>query len=99
MIGLNTIKKTIRCFSMKGEKSVELIQGIKNQIESHIGKYALLKEKDGRNINVFFIKIIKPNEGEYPCYDNQGNKRGLLRKYIDFTKIMIDEQRLVFLEL
>ena len=99
MIGLNAVKKTIRCISMTREKSQEMLHVIKDQIESHIGKYAVLKEKDGRNINVFFIKILNPCEGEYSCYDSRGNLRCFIRKHIDFTKILVDDQRLVFLDL
>lgn len=97
MIGLNFTKKFYR-FPNK-EKSKEILTDIENQIKSHIGKFALLKEKDGRNTQVFFIKIISSKEGEMYCYDFRGNFNCTIKKHLDCIKILTDEQRLVFLDL
>ena len=99
MIGLNATKKIIKSFLMDKKKSQDILQAIKNQIDDHIGKYALLKEKNGRNICVYFIRIINSREGEYSCYDSRGKFRCFLRKFLDITQIMTDKQRLVFLDL
>ena len=99
MIGLNATKQVVKSFLMDKGKSLEMLHAIRRQISEHIGKYALLKEKEGRNIFVYFIRIINPGEGEYSCYDSKGKLRCILRKPIDCKQIMTDEQRLVFLDL
>ena len=99
MIGLNAAKPTIKSFLMDKEKSKDMLQTIKTQIDNHIGKYALLKERDGRNICVYFIKILNSREGEYSYYSSKGLFRGVLKKCIDLKQLMTDEQRLVFLDI
>ena len=97
MIGLNFVKTFYRIPNK--EKSKEILIDIKNQIQSHIGKFALLKEKDGRNTCVYFLKILNLNEGESYLYDSYGNFQGSIKRYIDTVKILTDDQRLVFLDL
>ena len=99
MIGLNATKQAIKGFLMDKSKSQGMLQSIRDQITAHVGKYALLKEKEGRNICIYFIRIINSKEGEYSCYDSRGEFRCFLRKFLDATQIMTDEQRLVFLDL
>ena len=97
MIGLNFVKTFYRITNK--EKSKEILKDIENQIQSHIGKFALLKEKDGRNTCVYFMKIISLKEGESYIYDSRGNFQGSIKRYIDVIKILTDDQRLVFLDL
>ena len=99
MIGLYTVKKSSKVTSIDKEYFNDSLSKIKNEITSHIGKFALLREKDGRNIFVYLIRIVSPKEGEYFCYDYKGKFRCTIRKYLDLTQIMTDEQRIVFLDL
>lgn len=94
MIGLpNTLKRNIP----KGAAKAYL-HSIRHQIATQIGKWAILKERDGRNINVHLIRIVGVDVGEYPYWDEDGNCQGYLTKTIDSIAIMTDDAHLVFLD-
>lgn len=93
MFGL--IKSAIRT---KLEDNSIRLQNIKNQLVKNVGKYALLREKEGRQLVVYFIQLIAPNRCEYFCYDNTGNVRCRISKYINPIDVLTNVQQLVFLD-
>lgn len=74
------------------------MHSIRHQIATQIGKWAILKERDGRNISVHLIRILGTDRGEYPYWDDGGNCRGYIRKTIDPVAIMTNDAQLVFLD-
>lgn len=93
MIGLNSEVKSVP----KGTAGAYL-HSIRHQIAAQIGNWAILKERDGRNINVYLIRILDANQGEYQYWDDSGNCRGRGIKTIDSTAIMTNDTQLVFLD-
>lgn len=75
------------------------LQKITKQIESHIGQYALLKEREGRSFVVYMIHLLSVNRGEYACYDNTGSIRCKVTKFLNAIDILTNSQQLVFLDL
>lgn len=75
------------------------LQNITQQLESHIGHYALLKEKEGRSVVVYLIRLLSHNKGEYTCYDATGSVRCKVTKYLNVVDILTNVQQLVFLEM
>lgn len=71
---------------------------IRHQISAQIGKWAILKERDGRNISVYLIRILSVDKGEYPYWDEDGNCKGYIGKTIDSVAIMTNDAHLVFLD-
>lgn len=94
MIGIpGLVKKSIP----KGTAGAYL-HSIRHQIAAQIGKWAILKERDGCNISVYLIRILDIDKGEYPYWDDNGNCRGYIGKTIDTIAIMTNDAHLVFLD-
>ena len=93
MIGMSGFIKSVP----KGTATAYL-HSIRHQIAAQIGKWAILKERDGRNISVFLIRILGADRGEYQCWDDDGDCRGFITKTIDTVAIMTNDAHLVFLD-
>lgn len=94
MIG---IPGSIKVSVPKGTSGAYL-HSIRHQIAAQIGKWAILKERDGRNISVHLIRILSVDKGEFPYWDDDGNCRGYIGKTIDTVAIMTNDAHLVFLD-
>lgn len=94
MIG---IPESIKLSIPKGTAGAYL-HSIRHQIAAQIGKWAILKERDGRNISVYLIRILGIDKGEYPYWDDDGNCQGYIAKTIDTIAIMTNDAQLVFLD-
>lgn len=77
----------------------DYFHSIKHQINANIGNWAILREKDGRNIIAHLIQITSLNMGKYMYYDNHGNFVGYLNKNIDLKAIMNNDAQIVFLDM
>ena len=73
-------------------------RNIGQEIQDHIGQFAILIEKRGRHSLSFFIQITGKCTAKYRCYDYEGTFRCCLTKYLDIISIIIGEQELVYLD-
>lgn len=94
MIGTPNEKKP----SIPKGTSGAYLHSIRHQIAAQVGKWALLRERDGRNISIHLIRIVGVDRGEYQYWDDNGDCRGYLPKTIDTTAIMTNDAQLVFLD-
>lgn len=74
------------------------LHSIRHQIAAQVGRWAILRERDGRNINVYLIRILGVDRGEYQHWDDNGNCCGYIPKTIDTVSIMTNDAQLVFLD-
>ena len=80
------------------EKFIKKHNTIQQDILKHLGKYAILIEKRGRNSVSFLIQITGDHTGKYKCYDFEGNFRCCISKYLDVNAMIIGEQELIYLD-
>ena len=89
-------------FTIKGklapEESKDMFQQLKNRLEAHVGKYVILKEKDGRSYNMYLLEVLPNLLGRYKNYDVTGEFIGYTHKRIDPVLVFIGEDNLVFLQ-
>lgn len=89
-------------FSVKGklepEQFKELFQSLKDRLTRHIGKYVMLKEKDGRSYNIYLLEVLSSQLGRYKSYNDQGDFTGYVSKRIDLVLLFIGENQLVLLK-
>lgn len=81
----------------KGEATAYL-HSIRHQIAANVGKWAILKEKDGRNISACLIQIVGVTQGRCSYYNCMGDIIGHQLKTIDVIAIMTNDAQLVFLD-
>ena len=93
MLELNSKAKSIP----KGTTGTYL-HFLRHQISNNIGHWAILKEREGRNINVYLIQILNVKQGMYRYWDDSGNCKGHRIKTIDPVAIMTNDVQLVFLD-
>ena len=98
MIGLDPPKLNFRTSKMTKEKSMKNLLDISREIEKHIGQFAILKEKDGRNNFVFLIRITSKIGGVYRNFNNAGEYNGDIFKSLSPILILTNVQQIVFLD-
>lgn len=81
-----------------GADPTEKLQFIENELTEHIGQYALVREKSGRNIISYFVYLNTAQTALYWCFDNRGRRRCTLTKYISFIDVMTNNLSIVFLD-
>lgn len=92
---MDNMKKGI---SAVREKIQNSRQCIRQTLMDHVGQYAILIEKGGKQSFSFFIQITSPCTGKYQCYDYEGNFRCFVTKYLDIIQLFIGEQQLIYLD-
>lgn len=91
------VKKRKRSVKLTKEKSLELQNNIKTQLQAHVGQYAILLERTSRNIFSYYVQVT-PSGGKEAFYDEDGNFRCYLTRPIDPIKIMTGEQSVIYVD-
>lgn len=91
---------------IKGKYTPEQIQGVVNEIYiealSHVGKQAIFLQRETRQYVPYIVTVKSVNEHNaslaYNCYNANGDYIGQSRLTLDFVKIFIGEQKVIYFE-
>ena len=95
------VKKQTRSCKLSREQINEKLYTIQQELNRHIGEYAILFVKNVRDRIPYFVKLeLRGKEvvGLYKCYTPEGKFRYFLTHHVNLVDIMTGEQQIVYFE-